>query len=92
MNSTNNKHVKKEQPKQVSSLSQHDLGEAFLSLAKELWVTKDRLAIMEAAFIEHGHIRPETVSKFQPDENLQQQLTEDRERYILTLLKSLQPK
>ena len=91
-----NKQEKKSQmipsPKQIAELNTHDLGEALLNLAKELWVTKDRLFIMENILIEGGQLLPESVKNYHPSEELQQALAKERERFLSTVIASIQDK
>ncbi len=46
------------------------LGQALLSLTRELWVVKDRVRILEAALVEAGTLAPDTVDRLQPDPRL----------------------
>ncbi|MBX2846786.1 MAG: hypothetical protein KTR16_00585 [Acidiferrobacterales bacterium] len=77
---------------QVAELSTHDLGEALLALARELWVTKDRLYILENVLTDQGSLEKNTVKKYQPSENLQLALAEERTLFLESILKSLKPK
>ena len=47
---------------------------AFLSMARELWVLKDRQRVLEALLASHDIVPPDAVSNFQPDASLQAQL------------------
>lgn len=80
-----------EVPQRVSKLDTHDLGEAFISLAQELWVTKDRLAMLEAYFVNQGTLAPGAINTFQPDDSVVQELSEERKRFLQSTLRSLKP-
>jgi hypothetical protein len=67
------------------------LGQALLTLTKELWVTKDRLRVLEAALVETGTLVPEAVDTFQPDEQLATTLETERAQLINQLLETLTP-
>ena len=62
------------------------LGHAVLTLARELWVTKDRLRILEAALAEAGVTTPAVLDAWQPDETLSDELAAERRRLIDGLL------
>jgi hypothetical protein len=68
------------------------LGQALLTLTQELWVVKDRVRVLEAALAEAGVVPPDTVSKFQPDEALTQELAEERAQLISSVLGALENK
>lgn len=78
-------------PKQIANLSSHDLGEALLSVSKELWITKDRLRIIEQLLVEQQLLDPNAVKNYQPDEQLGEEMKAERERYLHSILRSLQP-
>jgi len=65
------------------------LGQALITLTKELWVTKDRLRILEAALADSGVITHGTVDSFQPDNALLKMLDKDREQLIEQVLAAL---
>lgn len=58
-----------------------NLGNAVLVLARELWVVKDRLAVMEKVLEKHG-IPASEVNSFQPDEAFEAELTQQRQKLI----------
>ncbi len=66
------------------------LGQALITLTKELWVTKDRLRILEAALANSGVIAPGAVDGFQPDDELLKLLDKDREQLIEQVLGALE--
>ena len=76
------------------TLNQHDvasLGQAVLTLTKELWVITDRMHVMEAVLARHNLDVSEEINNFQPDsvmsEKLQQEGTALIERVLSALYK-----
>jgi len=65
------------------------LGQALLTLTKELWVVKDRLRVLEAALAEAGVIPPDAVDTFQPDEELSAVLDKECTQLIEHVLTTL---
>jgi hypothetical protein len=65
------------------------LGQALLTLTKELWVVKDRLRVLEAALAEAGTIAPNAVETYQPDESLTELLGQERAQLIKQVLGAL---
>ena len=66
------------------------LGKALITLAKELWVVKDRQRVLEAALAENGIVTSELLDGWEPDEALQATLGKDRAAFIESLLKALE--
>jgi len=66
------------------------LGQALLTLTKELWVVKDRVKVLEAALAEAGVIPPDAADSFQPDNTLSEALTAERIQLINSVLGSLE--
>ncbi len=66
------------------------LGKALLTLAKELWVLKDRQAILEAALQEAGITSSELLDRYNPDEALLEKLAQERAAMIGELLSALE--
>ncbi len=60
-----------------------DLGLALLTLARELWVTRDRQIVLEHVLEKHGLI--EDISAYQPDEALAARLAEERRLFLDSL-------
>ena len=58
------------------------LGQALITLTKELWVIKDRQKILEAALAEAGVVLPDTIDKYRPDDALSAQLEAERAQLI----------
>ena len=79
-------------PHQVADLATHDLGEALLALARELWVTKDRLLVLEKILAEQGQLADDAVATYQPSKEFKQQLTQERDRFVNNVLQSFRRK
>jgi len=62
------------------------LGQAFLSLTREVWVLKDRLRVLEAVLRDAGLLVPGAVDSYQPDPELEDMLCEERRRLIEQVL------
>ena len=65
------------------------LGQALLTLTKELWVVKDRVRILEEVLADANVIVPEAVDRYTPNAELQQQLEQERGELINQLLDTL---
>ncbi len=50
------------------------LGLALISLTKELWVVRDRLAVLEAVLEEKGIDVSDSIDQYQPDDEMQEKL------------------
>lgn len=68
-----------------------NLGTAVLVLARELWVVKDRMAIMEKVLEQHG-IPASQIDSFQPDATLEAELKAQRQHLIDTVVSALSGK
>ncbi len=64
---------------------------AFLSMARELWIMKDRQRVLEALLARHGILAPEAVSAWQPDAALQAELDRECRAFLDRLLADLNP-
>ena len=64
---------------------------AFLSMARELWILKDRQRVLEALLARHGILAPDAVGGWQPDAALQAELDRDCRAFIDRLLADLNP-
>ena len=62
------------------------LGQALITLSKELWVMKDRQLVLEAALADAGIVAADVVDKYQPDDNLRAQLESKRAEFIDEIL------
>lgn len=76
---------------------EHFLGDPMLDrvmkvtmrLARELYVTKDRLAIIEKQLERAGVIAPDAVDRFEPDAAMQSSMDEHRDEFIARILEPL---
>jgi hypothetical protein len=66
------------------------LGQALITLTKELWVVKDRVRVLETVLADAGVVTPDAVDTFQPDEALQEILDKDRAQLIEQVLGALE--
>ena len=66
------------------------LGQALITLTKELWVVKDRVRVLEATLTDAGVIVPNAVDQFQPDTALKDELSKDRAQLIEQVLSALE--
>lgn len=65
------------------------LGQAVISLTRELWALKDRQRILEAALANAGVLDEDIVDTFEPDETLKASLSAERRRLIDSVLNTL---
>ena len=65
------------------------LGRAVMTLCQELWVVKDRMAILEAVLEESDLDVEKAVETFQPDEALQEKLNRDGRELVERVLGAL---
>jgi hypothetical protein len=65
------------------------LGQAVITLTKELWVMKDRQRILEAALADAGVLDREVVETYEPDEKLKEVLSTERRQLIDSVLNTL---
>ena len=65
------------------------LGQAIITLTKEIWVLTDRLHIMEAVMAENGVDIVEQVKTYQPDEAMQAKLKLENEALIDRVLSAI---
>ena len=65
------------------------LGQALVTLARELWVLKDRQRVLEAALAEAGVVPAGAVDSWQPDTGLSEELATERRRLIDGLIEVL---
>jgi hypothetical protein len=80
------------QPRRRKALKADDIdnvGQAVLTLAKELWVLKDRQMVTEAVLAKRGIDISEEISTFQPDPALEARLKSEREAMVKKLMQDL---
>jgi hypothetical protein len=67
------------------------LGKAVLLLARELWVTRDRLAVLEAVLESRGIAVSDAIRDFQPEGALAERLAAERDSLARALIDTLAP-
>ena len=65
------------------------LGQAIITLTKEIWVLTDRLHVMEAVMAENGVDIVDQLRAYQPDEALQTKLNAENEALIDRVLSAI---
>ena len=65
------------------------VGQAVITLTKEIWVLIDRLHVMEAVMAENGVDISEQVRTYQPDAELQGKLKAENQALIERVLSAL---
>ncbi len=61
-----------------------------LTLAKELWVLKDRQRVLESVLSREGFAVAELVDRHLPDGDFKRELDAERERFVAAILEALQ--
>lgn len=67
------------------------LGKALLLLARELWVTRDRLAVLEAVLESRGLAVGDAIRDFQPEGAMAERLAAEREALARAIVSTLAP-
>ena len=57
-----------------------------MGLAEELYVTRDRLQVMERVLENRGALNREELDRFEPDEEQQADILRDRDAFIQSIL------
>ncbi|MEO0607879.1 MAG: hypothetical protein AAFY82_06575 [Pseudomonadota bacterium] len=73
-------------------LSETDIdgvGRAVMTLCHELWVVKDRMAVLEAVLADNGIDAERAIDAFQPDAALQDKLNQDGRALVERILSAL---
>lgn len=65
------------------------LGRAVMTLCQELWVVKDRMAVLEAILEENGIDAVKAIDTFQPNDALQAKLNQDGRDLVERILSAL---
>ncbi len=68
-----------------------DLAQGYISLAAELWITRDRLAVLEHVLDEHGIPATARVDSLEPEGALRERLDADRKAYSERMIAALIP-
>ncbi len=66
------------------------LGKALICLAKELWIVKDRQAVLEAALADAGITSSKLLDRYTPDDALTAKLAQERAALLDGLLNALE--
>lgn len=69
-------------PTYLHNATVEDTARMIESLAEELWILKDRSAILEQLLIDKVGLTLEEIESYEPGEELAQRLTRDRQRLI----------
>lgn len=68
------------------------LTQALFYVAGELWVTRDRQAVLERLLADAGVTAPDLVDSYRPDDALAKKLETDREAFVSSILGYLAPR
>lgn len=75
--------------KTLSEVDVQGLGDAVLSLTREVWVLTDRIAVMEAVLAKRGIDISAEIEAFQPDEKMKAALDARGRKLVATISKAL---
>lgn len=67
------------------------LTHALMHLASELWVTRDRQAVLERLLAEGGVNALNQIDNYRPDAALSEKLAKQREAFVASILAYLAP-
>lgn len=65
------------------------LGQALITLTKEVWVLRDRQRVLEAALEEAGVLDRAVIDAYTPDAKLAEALAQERQQLIDDILHAL---
>lgn len=65
------------------------VGRAVMTLCHELWVVKDRMAVLEAVLADNGIDAETAIDAYQPDAALQDRLNQDGRALVERILSAL---
>ena len=65
------------------------LGQAIITLTRELWVVKDRQRILEAALTDAGLLDSVALEAYEPDASLEDELKAERQKLIDEIINAL---
>ncbi len=68
-----------------------DVATAFVSMAGELWIVKDRLAVLERVLEKHGIPAPELVDRYEPEPEFKARLDGERRTWVRRIISALFP-
>jgi hypothetical protein len=66
-----------------------DLAAAYVSVLGELWILKDRQAVLEQVLARHGIPAPEAVEQFEPDGKFKAELDAERQAWVRRMVGAL---
>ena len=66
-----------------------DLAAAYVSLLGELWIVKDRQAVLEQVLARHGIPAPEAVEQLEPDGRFKAELDAERQAWVRRMIGAL---
>lgn len=69
-----------------------DLSQGFVSMAAEMWIVKDRIAVLEQVLAKHGIPAPAAVETFEPSDAFKAQLDSERRAWIQRMIGALFPR
>lgn len=69
-----------------------DIAQAFVSLASELWIVKDRMAVLEQVLDRHGIPAPTAVDAFTPQGEFKDALDAERRAWTQRMVTALFPR
>ena len=70
-----------------SSADKEAMFEILMNTVQELWVLKDRQAVLEKVLEERGIDVTDTVERYQPDAEFEKALAAERQRFLAGILK-----
>lgn len=69
-----------------------DLAQGFVSLTSELWIVKDRLAVLEQVLDRHGIPAPSAVDAYTPEGEFKAKLDAERRAWAQRMIAALFPR
>lgn len=69
-----------------------DLAQGFVSLTSELWIVKDRMAVLEQVLDRHGIPAPSAVESFAPAGEFKSKLDAERRAWAQRMIAALFPR
>jgi hypothetical protein len=67
----------------------NDLAAAYVSVLGELWILKDRQAVLEQVLARHGIPAPEAVEQFEPEGKFKAELDAERKAWVRRMVGAL---
>lgn len=66
-----------------------NVGLALIALTREVWIMRDRMAVMEAVMAEKGIDISEEIDRYQPSAEMQAELKAEGSKLLGTVLRTL---